>query len=65
MTINELFEETRGRIAVPDDVLKEARKRRDAIRGMVEEESDALRIFALGSPAHGNENVEYRCDEVQ
>ncbi len=32
MTANELFEGARKRIAVPDGVLKEARKRRDRIR---------------------------------
>lgn len=56
MTINELFEEARGRIAVPDDVLKEARKRRDAIREIVEEEFDTLRTFGSGSLAHGTQN---------
>lgn len=56
MTINELFEEARGRIAVPEDVLKEARKRRDAIRRIVEEEFDTLRTFGSGSLAHGTQN---------
>ncbi len=31
MTINSLFEQGRKRIAVPDKVLKEARKRRDEV----------------------------------
>jgi hypothetical protein len=56
MTVNELFEEARERIAVPDDVLKEARKRRDAIRGIVEGEFDTLRTFGSGSLAHGTQN---------
>ncbi len=56
MTVNELFEEARGRIAVPDEVLKEARKRRDAIGEIVEEEFDTLRTFGSGSLAHGTRN---------
>ena len=56
MTVNELLEEARGRIAVPEDVLKEARKRRDEIRGIVEEEFDTLRTFGSGSLAHGTQN---------
>jgi hypothetical protein len=56
MTVNELFEEARKRIAVPDAVLKEARKRRDEIRGIVEEEFDTLRTFGSGSLAHGTQN---------
>ncbi len=56
MTINDLFEEARGRIAVPDEVLKEARKRRDEIRSIVEEEFETLRTFGSGSLAHGTQN---------
>ena len=56
MTVNELFEEARERIAVPDDVLKEARKRRDEIRRIVEGEFDTLRTFGSGSLAHGTQN---------
>jgi len=56
MTVNELFEEARERIAVPDDVLKEARKRRDEIRRIVEGEFDTLRTFGSGSLAHGTRN---------
>ncbi len=56
MTVNELFEEARGRIAISDDVLKEARKRRDEIRGIVDEEFDTLRTFGSGSLAHGTQN---------
>lgn len=56
MTVNESFEEARRRIAVPDDVLKEAQKRRDEIRDIVEEEFDTLRTFGSGSLAHGSQN---------
>lgn len=56
MTVNELFEEARRRIAVPDGVLKEARKRRDEIRDIVDEEFDTLRTFGSGSLAHGTQN---------
>lgn len=56
MTVNELFEEARGRIAVLDNVLKEARKRRDAIRDIVEEGFDTLWTFGSGSLAHGTQN---------
>lgn len=56
MIVNELFEEARERIAVPDDVLREARKRRDEIRRIVEEEFDTLRTFGSGSLAHGTQN---------
>ena len=56
MTVNELFERARGRIAVPDEVLKEARKRRDEIRDIVDEEFDTLRTFGSGSLAHGTQN---------
>ncbi len=56
MTINDVFEEARRRIAVPDGVLKEARKRRDEIRGIVEEGFDTLRTFGSGSLAHGTQN---------
>lgn len=56
MTIHELFEEARRRIAVPDEVLKEARKRRDVILEIVEEEFATLRTFGSGSLAHGTQN---------
>lgn len=56
MTVNELFEEARGRIAVPVKVLKEARKRRDEIRGIVGEEFGTLRTFGSDSLAHGTQN---------
>lgn len=56
MTVTELFDEARKRIAVEDDVLKEARKRRDEIRDIVEEEFDTLRTFGSGSLAHGTQN---------
>ncbi|MGB3633335.1 MAG: nucleotidyltransferase [Rubrobacteraceae bacterium] len=56
MTVSELFDEARRRIAVEDDVLKEARKRRDDIRDIVEEEFDTLRTFRSGSLAHGTQN---------
>lgn len=56
MTINQLFEEARRHIAVPDGVLKEARKRRDTIREIVEEEFDTLRTLGSGSLAHGTQN---------
>lgn len=57
MTIIELFEEARARIAVPDDTLKEARERRDLIREIVEEEFATLRTFGSGSLAHGTQNA--------
>src|SRR5215217_6725814 len=56
MTMNDLFEDARQRIAVPDDVLKEARKRRDKIRDIVAEEFATLRTFGSGSLAHGTQN---------
>lgn len=56
ININGLFEQARKRIAVPDRVLKEARKRRDEIRKIVEEEFCALRSFGSGSVAHGTQN---------
>lgn len=56
MTINDLFEQARKRIAVPDRVLKEARKRRDEVKGIVEEEFCTLRSFGSGSVAHGTQN---------
>jgi hypothetical protein len=56
LTVNELFEEARARIAVPDGVLKEARKRRDRIRKIVEEEFATLRTLPSGSLAHGTQN---------
>ena len=56
MTITDLFEEARARIAVPDDVLKEARERRDLIKKIAEEEFPTLRTFSSGSLAHGTQN---------
>ena len=56
MTIADLFEEARARIAVPDDALKEARERRDLIREIVEEGFSTLRTFGSGSLAHGTQN---------
>ena len=56
MTVSELFEGARGRIAVPDGVLKEARKRRDRIRGIVEGNFHTLGSFGSGSLAHGTQN---------
>jgi hypothetical protein len=56
MTVYDLFEKARSRSAVPGEVLKEARKRRDAIRGIVEEEFATLRTFGSGSLAHGTHN---------
>jgi len=56
VTINNLFEEARRRIAVPDNVLKETRKRRDTIRDIVEEKFDTLRTFGSGSLAQGTQN---------
>jgi hypothetical protein len=37
MTVYDLFEKARSRSAVPGEVLKEARKRRDAIRWIVDQ----------------------------
>jgi hypothetical protein len=56
VSVNKLFEEARGRIAVPDKVLKEARKRRDAIRRIVEGNFHTLGSFGSGSLAHGSQN---------
>jgi hypothetical protein len=56
MTVNDLFEEARSRIAVPYEVLKEARKRRGVIRAIVGEKGTAPRTFGLGSLAHGTQN---------
>jgi hypothetical protein len=56
MSVNDLFEEARERIAVPDEVLKEARKRRDRIREVVEANFHTLGSFGSGSLAHGTQN---------
>ena len=56
MSLSEIFEEARARIAVDDDVLKEARTRRDRIRDIVENEFATLRTFPSGSLAHGTQN---------
>lgn len=56
MSIGEIFEEARRRIAVDDEVLGEARTRRDLIRAIVEEEYVTLRTFGSGSLAHGTQN---------
>jgi hypothetical protein len=56
LSISEIFEEARARIAVDDAVLKEARIRRDRIRDIVEEEFATLRTFPSGSLAHGTQN---------
>jgi hypothetical protein len=56
LSITELFDKARARISVPDDVLKEARKRRDLIRDIVEQEFAILRTFPSGSLAHGTHN---------
>lgn len=56
MTIDDLFDEARQRIAVPDAVLKEARRRREVIREVVEDEFATLRTFGSGSLAHGTQN---------
>ncbi len=56
MTANELFEGARKRIAVPDGVLTEARKRRDRIREVVEGNFHTLGSFGSGSLAHGTQN---------
>lgn len=52
MTVNDLFEEAHSRITVPDEVLSEARKRRDVIRGIIWEERTTPRTSGLGSLAH-------------
>ncbi len=57
MTVNQLFDEARRRIAVSDEVLAEARRRRDLIRDIVEEEFHTLRTFGSGSIAHGTQNT--------
>jgi hypothetical protein len=54
--VDGLFEEARRYIAVPDEVLKEARKRRDRIREIVEKNFATLRTFGSGSLAHGTQN---------
>src|SRR5829696_2891456 len=56
LSISELFDKARRRIAVPDEVLKKARERRDRIRGVVAEEFAVLRTFSSGSLAHGTQN---------
>src|SRR5215203_6215257 len=56
LSISELFDKARRRIAVPDEVLKKARERRDRIRGVVAEEFAVLRTFPSGSLAHGTQN---------
>ena len=56
MSISKIFEEARRRIAVDDEVLEEARRRRDLIRSIVEEEFVTLRTFGSGSVAHGTQN---------
>jgi len=54
--MNDLFEGARERIAVPNEVLKEARKRRDRIREVVEGNFHTLGSFGSGSLAHGTQN---------
>lgn len=56
MSISEIFDKARRHIAVPDEVLKEARERRDRIRKIVAEEFAVLRTFPSGSLAHGTQN---------
>ncbi len=56
MSISELFDQAQQRIAVPDEVLEEARERRDRIREIVAEEFAVLRTFPSGSLAHGTQN---------
>src|SRR5215207_7532972 len=45
-----------ARVAVPDNVLKEARERRDLIKKVAEEEFLTSRTFSSGSLAHGTQN---------
>jgi hypothetical protein len=45
LSISVIFEEARRRLAVDDEVLEEARKRRDLMRSIVEEEFATLRSF--------------------
>jgi hypothetical protein len=56
LSISVIFEEARRRLAVDDEVLEEARKRRDLMRSIVEEEFATLRSFGSGSLAHGTQN---------
>jgi hypothetical protein len=56
LSISAIFDKARRRIAVPDEVLKEARERRDRIREVVAEEFAVLRTFPSGSLAHGTQN---------
>jgi hypothetical protein len=56
LSISEIFEEARRRIAVDEEVLEEARTRRDLICSIVEDEFATLRTFPSGSLAHGTQN---------
>jgi hypothetical protein len=56
VSINNVLEEARSRIAVDDEVLEAARERRDLIRKILEEEFATRRTFRSGSLAHGTQN---------
>jgi hypothetical protein len=54
--VGEILDEIRGQIAADDEVLGEARVRRDAVLGYALGCSGALRSFRSGSLAHGTVN---------
>jgi len=56
MSMTEVLDEARARIAVDEEVLEAARERRDLIREIIEEEFSTLRTFGSGSLAHGTQN---------
>ena len=56
MSITDVLEEARARIAVEDEVLRAARARRDLIKRILKEECSILGAFGSGSLAHGTQN---------
>ena len=56
MSITDVLEEARARIAVEEEVLRAARDRRDLIKKILKEEFSVLRAFGSGSLAHGTQN---------
>lgn len=56
MSITDVLEKARARIAVEDEVLQAARERRDLIMKILKEEFSVLRAFGSGSLVHGTQN---------
>jgi hypothetical protein len=56
VSITDVLEKARARIAVEDEVLQAARERRDLIMKILKEEFSVLRAFGSGSLVHGTQN---------